>query len=108
MKEYNGTDSAHMNHKYHGLSKYCAIRPEAHSFSGLRLFRSFHRYLLCRFALRYRQKDPLRSSDGANPASAERANFRSAFRSALVPCQSVDRRAARNSLQLFNGVENAE
>ena len=76
MKEYNGIDSAHMNHKYHGLSRYCSVRPEAHSFSGRRLFRSFHRYLLCRFAPRHRQKDPLRPSDGANPAGAERANFR--------------------------------
>ena len=108
MKEYNGIDSAQMNHKYHGLSKYSAVRPEARSFSCRRLFRSFHRYLLCRFAPRYRQKDPLRSSDVANPASAEHASFRSAFRSALVPCESVDRRATRNSLQLFNGVEDAE
>src|SRR5437868_13602979 len=36
-EEYNGIDSAHMDHKYHGLSKYCSVRPKAHSFSGCRL-----------------------------------------------------------------------
>src|SRR6476469_7700136 len=62
----HGMDSADMNHKYHGLGKYCSIRLEAYAYFGRCRFRSFRRQLLCQFARGHRQKDPLRSSDGAN------------------------------------------
>ena len=59
LRKYSGIDSADMNHKYHGLGKYYSVPPQAHSFSGDCLFRSFRRYLLCQFASASPPKRPL-------------------------------------------------